>query len=382
MIPSTTDVAIVGAGPVGMAAACALAARDVEVTVLDAAAAGSPTSRATLVHPRTLEVLTRIDATPRMLEEGLRCPDFSIRDRDRVLLPLSFAGLDTTFPFALAIPQNRTEAILADRLAELGVVIHRPQAVVGLTQDPSGVDLTLNDGRSLHARYVLGADGMHSRVRDAIGVSFGTDDAVGTHGFALGDVRIDGGLPQRESCIYFGDTGVLVVVPLPDGAFRLVADVGEAPEAPGAAYLQALLTERGPQADAVTIKEVLWGSRFRIHHRVAERFAVGRVLLAGDAGHVHSPAGGQGMNLGLRDALSAADALTAAIAGDEFALQRYGEQRRPRAVSVVHFTRRLTRLATVDPRVRPARNTAIAGLAKVPAVRRRIVHTLAGLDDQ
>lgn len=382
MIPSTTDVAVVGAGPVGIAAACALADRGIDVTVLDAAASGSPTSRATLVHPRTLEVLTRIDVTPTLIDEGLRCADFSIRDGDRVLVPLNFGALQTQFPFALAIPQNRTEAILADRFTALGGVIHRPHEVVGLTQDSSGVDLTIDGGRTLRARFVLGADGMHSRVRESIGVGFGTDDAAGTHGFALGDVRVDGGLPEREASIYFGDTGVLVVVPLPNGAFRLVADVGEAPETPDAEYLQAFLDERGPQAEVVTIKEVLWGSRFRIHHRVADSFAVGRVLLAGDAGHVHSPAGGQGMNLGLRDALRAADAFMAALGGDDRALERYGEERRPRAVSVVHFTRRLTRLATVDPRLRPARNAALAGVATVPAIRQKIVHTLAGLDDQ
>ncbi|HWC21366.1 MAG TPA: NAD(P)/FAD-dependent oxidoreductase [Flexivirga sp.] len=382
MIPTTTDVAIVGAGPVGVAAACALAGRGVDVTVLDAAATGSDTSRATLVHPRTLEVLTRIDVARRMIDEGLRCPDFSVRDHDRVLLPLSFAELDTSFRFTLAIPQDRTEAILTDRFAALGGVIQRPHRVTGLTQDDSGVDLTIDEGRTLRARFVLGADGMHSLVREAIGVGFGVDDAAGTSGFALGDVRIDGGLPQREACIYFGNTGVLVVVPLPNGAFRLVADVGEAPESPDAAYLQALLSERGPQARQVTIKEVLWGSRFRIHHRVADEFAVGRVLLAGDAGHVHSPAGGQGMNLGLRDALGAADAFVAALGGDARALQRYGAQRRPRALSVVRFTKRLTRLATINPRLRPARNLALGGVGHLPGVRGRMVHTLAGLNDR
>ena len=108
--------------------------------------------------------------------------------------------------------------------------------------------------------------------------------------------------------LYFSPAGMVVVAPLPDGVHRIVATVDEAPEQPGAAYVQALLDARGPERERAVVHEVLWGSRFRVHHRVADVYRAGRVLLAGDAAHVHSPAGGQGMNAGILDAMSLADA--------------------------------------------------------------------------
>ena len=130
----------------------------------------------------------------------------------------------------------------------------------------------------------------------------------------LADVRLGGGVPEAEVILYFSPAGMVVVAPLPGGLHRIVATVDEAPENPSAAYVQSLLDARGPERERAVVQEVLWGSRFRVHHRVADVYRSGRVLLVGDAAHVHSPAGGQGMNAGILDAISLADALKKALA--------------------------------------------------------------------
>ena len=138
-------------------------------------------------------------------------------------------------------------------------------------------------------------------------------------------------------------------------------------------FVQQMLDERGLGAGRIVVTDVMWGSRFRIHHRVADTYRAGRLLLAGDAAHVHSPAGGQGMNLGIQDAIALADALASVLAGGpESALDEYSEARRPIARQVVALTDRLTRLATLPRAARPIRNAAIGLAGRVPAVRRAL----------
>jgi 2-polyprenyl-6-methoxyphenol hydroxylase-like FAD-dependent oxidoreductase len=250
---------------------------------------------------------------------------------------------------------------------------------MALTQDEHGVAVTLDNGQRLRARFVVGADGMHSAVREAAGIAF--EGAAYGESFVLADVRLadNGALPREEVMLFFSPAGMVVVAPLPDGMHRIVATVDEAPEQPDLAYVQALLDARGPAQARATVRDVLWGSRFRVHHRVAEAYRAGRVLLAGDAAHVHSPAGGQGMNAGILDAMRLADALAQALAGELHALDDYGRERRPVAQQVVAFADRLTRLATVPRALRGARNALLSLLAKLPPFRRRLAWRLSGL---
>ena len=146
------------------------------------------------------------------------------------------------------------------------------------------------------------------------------------------------------------------------------------------AFAQGLLNTRGPRRITAEVTEVIWGSRFRIHERVADQYRAGRVLLAGDAAHTHSPAGGQGMNLGLRDAVTLGDALSVALReGREDKLDEYAARSRAEAMRVVALAHRLTRLATAPPAVRPLRNVALRLLALVPAFRRGLAEQLSGL---
>jgi 2-polyprenyl-6-methoxyphenol hydroxylase-like FAD-dependent oxidoreductase len=374
-----TDILIVGAGPTGLTLATALAARKIDAMVIDRQAAGDNTSRAAVVHARTLEVLEPLDVTPRLVARGLQAQRFTIRDRDRVLVPVEFGGLPTPYPYTLMVSQAVTEAVLLQRLAELGGRVQRPCTLLALQQDAEGVHATLDDGRRVRARYVVGADGMHSAVRELAGIAF--EGASYGESFVLADVRLhsDGPLPTHEVILYFSPAGLVVVAPLPDGAFRIVATVDEAPPQPDVAFVQALLDERGPASSRALVTQLVWSSRFKVHHRVADRYRAGRVLLAGDAAHVHSPAGGQGMNAGILDALCLADALAHALGGEAHALDAYGRARRPIAQQVVAFADRLTRLATVPRGLRGLRNALLATLAKLPPFRRRLAWRLSGL---
>ena len=375
---SDADVLIVGAGPTGLALAAALTARGVRTTVIDRLVEGANTSRAAVVHARTLEVLESLGVSARLATLGVHARRFTIRDRDRVLVPIDFGSLPTRYPYTLMVSQAVTERVLLQRLVELGGRVSRPHALADLAQDPRGVTATLDDGTTLRARYLVGADGMHSMVRDRSGIAF----VGGSYGesFVLADVRLDGRVPSDEVILYFSAAGLVVVAPLPDGVHRIVAAVDEAPEQPSAAYVQALLDARGPRHNRATVRDVFWGSRFRVHHRVANVYRVGRVLLAGDAAHVHSPAGGQGMNAGILDAMTLADALTAALThGQEAALDAYGARRRPIAEQIVSLADRLTRLATVRPTLRPLRNLLLSGVAQLPTFRRRLAWQLSGL---
>jgi len=373
-----TDVLIVGAGPCGLTLATALAARGQRTTVIDRLAAGANTSRAAVVHARTLEMLESLGVSERLVARGLQAQRFTIRDRDRVLVPIAFDQLPTRYPYTLMVSQAVTESVLLQRLGELGGQVLRPRTLVDLTQDDTGATVTLDDGSRLRARYVVGADGMHSTVRQKAGIGFSGADYG--ESFVLADVQLDGGVPGApEVILYFSPAGMVVVAPLPGGTHRIVATVEQAPEQPNAAYVQALLDARGPEQAPAIVKEVLWGSRFRVQHRVADSYRSGRVLLAGDAAHVHSPAGGQGMNAGILDAVRLADALVAALAGDAAALDRYGRERRPAAQQVVALADRLTRLATVRPRLRALRNLVLSTLAKLPPFRRQLAWRLSGL---
>ena len=378
MSTTTTDVLIVGAGPTGLTLATALAVRGIWATVVDRQAAGDNTSRAAVVHARTLEVLEGIGVADLLVRLGVRAPRFTIRDRDSILVPVSFANLPTRYPYTLMISQAVTEAVLLDRFVELGGLVLRPLAVTDLAQDDHGVTARLDDGDELRARYLVGADGMHSTVRKRAGIGFHGD--VYGASFTLADARLTGAAPGDEVILYFSPAGLVVVAPLPGGIHRIVATVDSAPERPDVDFVQALLDDRGPERERAIVKEVVWGSRFRVHHRLADAYRAGRILLAGDAAHAHSPAGGQGMNTGMQDAIALAEALATALnGGNEELLNSYGAVRRPIARQVVALADRLTRLATVSRQLRPQRNTLLRLLACIPSFRHRLAWRLSGL---
>ncbi len=374
-----TDVLVVGAGPTGLALGASLIARGVRAVVVDVLAEGQNTTRAAVVNARTLEVLEDLDAARRLVKAGLIAPRFTMREGRRVLISVDFSELPTKYPYSLMLSQADTERLLLERLHELGGAVLRPKTLSRLSQDADGVTATFDDGETIRARYVVGADGMHSTVREQAGIGFAGSEFA--ESFALADVGLAGAAPRDEVILFYAAEGLTVVAPLPRDIFRIVAPAANAPKVPSAEFVQALLDSRGFGPGESVVTELLWGTRFHIHHRVADRYRAGRLLLAGDAAHVHSPAGGQGMNLGITDAISLAGALTEVLhGGPDTALDAYATVQRQRAEQVLKLTGRLTRMATLPRPLRPVRNSTMRLAARVPAVRRQLAVQLSGLN--
>lgn len=384
MVPRETDVLIVGAGPTGLSLALSLAQAGCGFVIVDRIAAGANTSRAAVIHSNTLEMLEPLGVADTILEQAHIVPRFSIRSRDARLLTVDFTALPTRYPFTTMISQAVTEAILEARLGVLGHRVHRAFEVTDLAEGIDGVDATLRgpDGAvsRMRAGYVAGADGMHSVVRQAARIPF--DGSAYEGSFVLADVTMDWGLARDEVNLFFAPDGLVVVAPLPEGLHRIVATVGEAPPEPTVDDVQRILDARGPRGEAARVREVAWGSRFRVHHRLARRYHQGRMILAGDAAHVHSPAGGQGMNTGIVDACVLGPRLAGIVAGrrDHKALDEYAALRRPVAERVLAMSNRMTRVATLrNPVLRAARNLGLQALDRLPAFERSLAFDLSGL---
>jgi 2-polyprenyl-6-methoxyphenol hydroxylase-like FAD-dependent oxidoreductase len=383
-LPSETDVLIVGAGPAGLAAAVTLAGHGVPFVLIDRLEARQTTSRAAAVHARTLETLEKLGVVDSMVAAGRKIPVAVLRDRDKPLLRLDFSEIHSRYRFILTLPQSETEAILTARLEALGGRIERRHEAVAVTAEAAAVSVTVRDPAgvqtAVRARYVAGADGYHSLVRDSAGIEF----APGTYAqsFVLADVHMDWPLPPDEMQVFLAREGVALVAPFSPGRYRIVATADTAPESPGVADMQAILDSRGPLAAKARVHDVVWSSRFRIHHGVAARYRAGRVFLAGDAAHVHSPAGGQGMNIGIQDAVALGDRLAEVLAGrqPDTWLDGYETERRPVAEQVVSLTDRMTRVGTMtSPAGQVLRNLMLRAVGRLPAARARIAARMAEL---
>lgn len=384
-----TDVLIVGAGPTGLALRLELERLGIAVVQVDKHAAGLNTSRAAVIHARTLEVLEPCGVVPALLSKGIEVPDFRVREDERVLLHIGFDEIPSPYRYALMCPQNQTEAIFHAQLEARGAIIERPAEFLSAIEAPSGLiaQLRLPGERkeSLFTRWIVGCDGSSSKVREQAGIPFVGDDYA--EEFILADVHMRWPLSRREVSLFFSSNGLMVVAPLPepDGAsrdrYRIVATVPSAPAVPVIEDIETLLLERGPRMATPRIEVLVWSSSFHLQHRIASQVFKHRTLLCGDAAHVHSPAGGQGMNTGIQDAVALAPRLAQAIRyGNLAGLTEWAAQRRQVANEVIRMTHAMTRMATPGSSFeRALRDAALGLVGSIPFFQRKLAARIAEL---
>jgi len=304
-------VLIVGAGPVGLTMAVELARYGVPVRVVDKAAQRTDKSKALVLWSRTLELLDRAGCSAALVAAGHQVTGANIIAGDRTIGHIGLSGVASPYPFALMLPQSETERLLEEHLAQLGTAVERRVETIGFTQTQTGVTTILRqpDGaeETVDTDWLIGCDGAHSMVRHGLGLSFEGDTLQSD--WILADIHISGfEVPDTEMAIYWNPDGVLATFPISPGRYRVIADIGVAkgahPSDPTLAEVQAVVDRRGP--GGLKLSDPIWLSAFRINERKVKDYRSGRVFVAGDAAHVHSPAGGQGMNTGMQDAVNLA----------------------------------------------------------------------------
>jgi 2-polyprenyl-6-methoxyphenol hydroxylase-like FAD-dependent oxidoreductase len=303
-----SQVLVVGAGPAGLFMAAELNRHGISCRIVDKNDGPTHETRAASIQARTLEILESIGLADELLQAGNICHAAATYTSDHKLIKyLTFDELDSAFPFVLQLPQSQTERIVARYLARLGTEVERSVELVAFEQDEDGVRATLQpaDGgqETAHVSYLIACDGAHSPVRHALGVSFSGDDYPTD--FMTADVHVDWKLPRDQHAFFFAPEGMLAFFPLPRGRATLAADIGPAQGdhpplgEPALEDLQAIFDAR---TSGGVLSDPIWKVYYRVHCRQAERYQVGRVFLVGDAAHVSSNIGGQGMNTGMQDA--------------------------------------------------------------------------------
>ncbi|MER7956874.1 FAD-dependent monooxygenase [Streptomyces sp. NPDC096030] len=352
---SDRPVLVVGAGPVGLLVACELLQRDIPVRVVDAGRGHSAHSRANVIWPRNLELLDRIGVTDELLATGHRLAGTAFYSRGRRLATAWMSRLpDSPYPFALTIPQHDTERVLRRRLAALGGTLEEGVRLTALdnTADGPAVKLEHDDGRieELEPGWLVGADGAHSTVRKELGIAY--DGPPVDVSFAITDARLSTSLPEDLSHYCYAPSGAIVLGPMGDGVHRIALNVPhdayDEQNPPPREMFQQVVDDRA--AGRSRVEELLWSGSFRVRVRIASTFRSGRCFLVGDAAHVISPAGGQGMNTGMQDAFNLAWKLSGVLHGEfgEAILDSYDSERRAVSHEVARSTELLTKAGLVN----------------------------------
>ena len=375
------DVVVVGAGPVGLVAAHELARRGIRVRILEKLSQPTDESRAIAVHARSLEMLDRMGVADDLVATGMKSTGMTMVAKGKKLIRVPLDDVDSAFPYTLVTAQTETERVLTDHLGAL-VTIDRGHEVTALSQDDHDVQVTVRrpDGSTelIVAPWVLGTDGGHSVVRRLVGTKL--QGSFKGERFILGDVEANHDLGNTNMYTFFSPDGPVVVLPMRDGRVRFLAQIHDTPGTPlnlrpRQEELQRILDER---VGAVTITKSHWLSCFEIHHGQVPAYRHGRVLLAGDAAHIHSPAGGQGMNTGMQDAFNLGWKIAMTIRGEggQALLDSYHAERHPIGKTVLEFTGLLTKVGTLKGGPRLLRDALMRVVSDIPPAARKMAGTI------
>jgi len=367
------DVVVVGAGPTGMMLAADLSLTGVDVVLVERRATSDLVgSRAGGFHARTLEILDQRGIVDRFLREGTTHPV-----PYAAMASLDISDFPTRHPYTLGLFQNRIERILATWIEELSIPVERGREVTGMAQDDAGVDVTLDDGRTLRARYLVGADGGRSLIRRLAGIEFAGWEA--SMSALIAEVEVTEPTPVG---ITYDDSGLHGLSLMEDGRMTRVVTTERELDSSSEPTLDDLRANLNDvYGTDFGVHNATWVSRFTDATRQAAEYRKGRVFLAGDAAHIHSPAGGQGIGLGIQDAVNLGWKLAQVVKGDspDSLLDSYRAERHPATARALQYTMATSALQRPGPRISALRDQ-VEWLARMPEVRINLAGLITGLD--
>jgi 2-polyprenyl-6-methoxyphenol hydroxylase-like FAD-dependent oxidoreductase len=380
-------VLIIGAGPVGMTLAIELTRYGIPIRIIDKATARTDKSKALVLWSRTLELLERSSGAARFVDAGFKVNAVNMVSNDKLIGHVDMSPLQSPHNYALMLPQADTERLLEQYLEELGVKVERGVEATAVTHDDLTATVALRRAdvsqETVSVPWLAGCDGAHSIVRHSVGATF--DGETNASDWMLADIHMRGyPCPETEASVYWHKSGVFVIFPISPGRYRLIADLpasgAEQPPTPTMEQVQALMNQRGPSG--MEGSDPIWLAGFRINGRKVSSYRWGRAFLLGDAAHVHSPAGGQGMNTGMQDAFNLGWKLALAIQGncDESLLDSYSPERSAVGDQVLKSAGMLTAIGTLrNPVLQSVRNVVGHTLFGITSVQHTLANTMAEL---
>jgi 2-polyprenyl-6-methoxyphenol hydroxylase-like FAD-dependent oxidoreductase len=385
------DLLVVGAGPVGLAMAAELARYGLTVRIVDKAAQRTDKSKALVLWSRTLELLERAGCAQKFVDAGLKATRVNIEAGGKEIAHFTLDGVATAYPYALMLPQSETERLLEEHLNSYGVQTERSVELTQLSQTADGVTATLRkaDGslETIESAWLAGCDGAHSVVRHQLGLQFEGNTLHSD--WILADVHLAGLKRTGEIEIFWHQDGILAIFPIATGRFRIIANVDKSAtnmrnpsmpdstaslndpaDGPTIEEVRAILDRRGP--GGVTASHPVWLAGFHINERKVSDYRSSRIFLAGDAAHIHSPAGGQGMNTGIQDACNLAWKLALVqhgLCSPEPLLASYNTERSAVGAAVLKAAGRMTEIGLLKGTLpQKIRNHVAALLLGLPPV--------------